>query len=271
MDIDTAPPIQTARPNLSLYLSQQVLAMIRERDLGPGDRLPSAKALAAQFQVATPTMREALRRLQATGVVDIRHGSGIYVRRDRERLMLSNPGYGALEHHTVIQVLEARLLIEPQLAALAAGQASDAEIVEIEQVVQQGEQLLARHDDGYFRVNGRFHAAIARGAGNLVLAQIVESLIELYSSELHVVDPARSLEEVRAGDHRDHALIAAAIRDRDRDRAREVMHRHLVTARSRVESRLVQERAGLPPPALAEPPPTVGGVNRRRRSSRTPT
>src|SRR5215217_702752 len=81
------------RPNLSVYLSQQILNLIRDRHLKPGDRLPSAKDLAAQFSVATPTMREALRRLQATGIVDIRHGSGIYVRRDRERMMLSNPGY----------------------------------------------------------------------------------------------------------------------------------------------------------------------------------
>src|SRR5215207_5164016 len=178
-DALTLAPTATgdARPNLSVYLARQVLAMIRDRNLGPGDRLPSAKALADQFSVATPTMREALRRLQATGVVDIRHGSGIYVRRDRERLMLSNPGYGALEHHTVLQLLDARLLIEPHLAELAADLGGEADLEEIDRVVSQGEQLLARDADGYFRVNSIFHCAIARASGNLVLAQIVESLI----------------------------------------------------------------------------------------------
>jgi GntR family transcriptional repressor for pyruvate dehydrogenase complex len=258
VDFDAAAPVQTARPNLSAYLAQQVLAMIRARNLGPGDRLPSAKALAEQFQVATPTMREALRRLQATGLVDIRHGSGIYVRRDRERLMLSNPGYGALEHHTLLQLLDARLLIEPHLAELAAAHAAEAEIVAIEGVVHQGEQLLARHADGYFRVNGLFHTAIARAAGNLVLAQIVESLIELYSSELHVVDPTRALEDVRAGDQRDHVRIAAAIRDRDGDRASAAMLDHIQAARARVEARLVQE-------ATAVVDGQVGGVARPDR------
>ena len=131
MALETASPVQSARPNLSAYLAQQVLALIRDRNLGPGDRLPSAKALADQFQVATPTIREALRRLQATGVVDIRHGSGIYVRRERERLMLSNPGYGALEHHTVLQLLDARILIEPHLAELAALHGGDDYVIVI--------------------------------------------------------------------------------------------------------------------------------------------
>ena len=237
MNVKSAPA-PPARPNLSLYLAQRVLAMIRERNLGPGDRLPSARALAEEFQVATPTLREALRRLQVTGVIDIRHGSGIYVRRDRERLMLANLDYGALEHHTVLQLLDARLLIEPHLAELAALHADDTAIAEIERVVRQGEQLLARHAEGYFRVNGQFHTAIARAAGNLVLAQIVESLLELYSSELHAVDPTRALEDVRASDHRDHVQIAAAIRDRTGQQAREAMVLHLETARGRLESRL---------------------------------
>jgi GntR family transcriptional repressor for pyruvate dehydrogenase complex len=242
-DAVTFSPTATvdARPNLSVYLARQVLAMIRDRSLGPGDRLPSAKALADQFSVATPTMREALRRLQATGVVDIRHGSGIYVRRDRERLMLSNPGYGALEHHTLLQLLDARILIEPHMAELATHQASEAEVVAIEQIVHQGDQLLARHADGYFRTNGLFHTAIARATDNTVLAQIVESLLELYSTELNAADPTRSLEEVRSGDHRDHVLIVDALRARDAARAGEAMLRHLRTARARVEARLVEE------------------------------
>jgi GntR family transcriptional repressor for pyruvate dehydrogenase complex len=226
------------RPNLTSYLAQQILALIQERGLAPGDRLPTAKTLAAQFNVATPTLREALRRLQATGVLDIRHGSGIYVRQDRERLMLANPGYGALEHHTVLQVLDARVLIEPPLAKMAATHATADHLAMIAEVVDQGEQLLGRDDERYFALNGRFHTAIARAAGNLVLAQIVESLIELYSTELHMIDPDRALEEVRARDHHDHADILAAIAEREPERALSAMRRHLDTARDRVGSRL---------------------------------
>lgn len=119
-DTDAAPSWVASRPNLSTCLPHLVLSLIRDRNLQSGDRLPSAKAPAEQFAVATPTMREALRRLQATGVIDIRHRSGIYVRLDQERLMVSNPAYGVLETQTILQVLDARLLIEPHPAELAA-------------------------------------------------------------------------------------------------------------------------------------------------------
>jgi GntR family transcriptional repressor for pyruvate dehydrogenase complex len=234
-DLDPVPPsVPAPRPNLSTYLAQQVLSLIRERNLQPGDRLPSAKALAEQFAVATPTMREALRRLQATGVIDIRHGSGIYVRRDQERLMLSNPGYGALETHTILQVLDARLLIEPHLAELAAQRAGEAEVAEIGRLLVRSEQSLARPDDGYLHANNAFHTAIARASGNLVLAHVVESLIELYSTELHLVDPLSALAEIRGRDHRNHTLIFEAIRDHDAARAREAMTHHLEVARGTV-------------------------------------
>jgi GntR family transcriptional repressor for pyruvate dehydrogenase complex len=234
-DLDPMPPsVPASRPNLSTFLAQQVLSLIRERNLQPGDRLPSAKALAEQFAVATPTMREALRRLQATGVIDIRHGSGIYVRRDQEPLMLSNPAYGALETHTILQVLDARLLIEPHLAELAAQRAGEAEAAKLARLLARAEATLARPDDGYLHANIAFHSAIARVSGNLVLAQIVESLIELYSTELHTVDPRSALAEIRGRDHRNHQLIYEAIRDGDALRARDAMRRHIEVARGTI-------------------------------------
>jgi GntR family transcriptional repressor for pyruvate dehydrogenase complex len=201
--------------------------------------LPPARSLAAQFGVATPTMREALRRLQATGVLDIKHGSGIYVRRDRERLMLSNPGFGVLETHTILQVLDARLLIEPHLASLAAERATETEMIEVATLLEVAEATLASPDDAYLRANHHFHSAIARASGNLVLAHVVESLIELYSTELHLVDPTRTLVEIRARDHQRHQLVFEAIRDRDAERAGAAMREHIAVARSTVTPRLL--------------------------------
>ena len=70
-----------ALTSLSRHLAESVLALIQEKSLEAGDRLPSVKELSERFSVATPTMREALRLLQMAGSLDIRHGSGIYVRR----------------------------------------------------------------------------------------------------------------------------------------------------------------------------------------------
>lgn len=247
-------PTPAPRPDLSAYLAREILALIRERKLRPGDRLPSAKALADHFAVATPTMREALRRLQATGVIDLRHGSGIYVRQNHERLMLANPIHGAIETHTVLQILDARLLIEPHLAALAAECAGETEITDLASLVSQADQVLTRHDDSYYHANNRIHSAIARAAGNVVLAQIVESLTELYSVELHLVDPTRSLEEIRVRDHEWHHAILEAIRCRDAAGAREAMQQHIEAARRSVAARL----AGDAPEHAASEAPRAG-------------
>jgi GntR family transcriptional repressor for pyruvate dehydrogenase complex len=226
-----------SRPDLTTYLARQIVELIRREDLGPGDRLPPAKALAATFEVATPTLREALRRLQATGVIDIRHGSGIYVRRDHERLMFVNPHprHGDPAGRTILDLLDARQLIEPQLAELAAERATDDDLANLERLLGLAEAQLVDRDDLLHRTNMSFHAAIARASRNQVLAQVMESLIELYSSEQLAI---LSLYNARDRDHQDHRRIYAAIRNRTGALARDRMHRHLLEVREVVSGRL---------------------------------
>ena len=85
----TQPP--PLRSNLAESLTRSILALMQDAELQPGDRLPSVRELSDRFQVAVPTLREAIRRLEAFGVVEVRHGSGIFVRAARPPLMLANP------------------------------------------------------------------------------------------------------------------------------------------------------------------------------------
>ncbi|MCO5221964.1 MAG: FCD domain-containing protein [Thermomicrobiales bacterium] len=224
---------------MSNQLANGVVELIRQRELGPGDRLPTARELAETFEVATPTMREALRRLQATGVIDIRHGSGIYVRRTEQRLVVPNPGYGELETFTILQILDARLLVEPHLAELAARNIDSIALAKIERVVQQAANEVRIRD--YLESNVRFHTLIARASGNLVLAQFIESLIELYSVELDQVDPNLKLVDGRSADNAVHQEIYTALTSGNGRAARDAMARHLQTARQSVSSRLVPD------------------------------
>jgi GntR family transcriptional repressor for pyruvate dehydrogenase complex len=235
----SARPPAANRPNLSNQLANGVIELIRARGLGPGDRLPTARELAESFEVATPTMREALRRLQATGVIDIRHGSGIYVLRSEQRLVVANPGYGDLETHTIVQILDARLLVEPHLAELAARNVDPAALEAIERVILKAASEIRLRD--YLESNVRFHTLIARASGNLVLAQIIESLIELYSVELDQVDPNLQLVDGRTADNAVHAEIFSALVTGDSRAAHDAMFRHLQAARQSVSSRLVPE------------------------------
>jgi GntR family transcriptional repressor for pyruvate dehydrogenase complex len=224
------------RPNLSNLLTNGVVDLIRKRGLGPGDRLPTARELAEIFAVATPTMREALRKLQATGVVDIRHGSGIYVLRAEQRLVVANPGYGDLESHTILQILEARVLVEPHLAELAARNIDPASLSELQVLLHRAAEEVRLRD--YMETNVRFHTIIARASGNLVLAQIIESLIDLYSVELDLVDPNLALVDGRTADNLVHHEIYDALAAADGATARDAMERHLQAAQTSVSLRL---------------------------------
>jgi GntR family transcriptional repressor for pyruvate dehydrogenase complex len=79
------------RPSVSGWVSEQLLELIRVDELREGSRLPSVAALARSLSVAAPTVRESRRRLEALGVVEIRHGRGVYVRNPKSRVLLANP------------------------------------------------------------------------------------------------------------------------------------------------------------------------------------
>ncbi|HET9661280.1 MAG TPA: FCD domain-containing protein [Thermomicrobiales bacterium] len=227
------------RPNLSNLLTHGVVDLIRERGLQPGDRLPTARELADIFAVATPTMREALRKLQATGVIDIRHGSGIYVLRAEQRLVVTNPGYGDLESHTILQILEARVLVEPHLAELAARTIDQSTLAALGALLKRAADEVQLRD--YLETNVSFHTIIARASGNLVLSQIIESLIELYSVELDLVDPNLALVDGRTADNAVHLEIYDALATGDAAAARDAMERHLQAAQASVSLRLFPE------------------------------
>lgn len=225
------------RPNLSVYLSRQVLELINDEGLRPGDRLPSVRELSQRFAVASPTMRGALGRLQANGVVEIRHGAGIYVRNGQERVVLANPNRGGINLDTVLHLLDARLLIEPRLAELAARGADRAKIAELEGILEEaGRYVGGDKDEELHGANMAFHLVIAKFSGNPILAQTVESLLEIYSFEQLAII---SFYDNRIRDHREHLEVFAAIRDRNSGLARERMRRHLQGVRSVVGNRLL--------------------------------
>jgi GntR family transcriptional repressor for pyruvate dehydrogenase complex len=230
--------VDRSPPSLSRQLTKQVLALIQDEYLGPGDRLPSVRELSERFSVATPTMREALRLLQMAGNIDIRHGSGIYVRRLESRLMLTNPYAGSLSTATILNLLQARLLIEPPVAGLAAANASAKHLEDLSTLLAEAEDHLSGQDaaDAILGVaNMRFHRAIADGAGNTILAEVVFTLTEVHIKEqMAVLD----LYNNRRRDHEQHKLILGALTRRDAAGAHQMMSDHLADVIGVIRSKL---------------------------------
>lgn len=220
---------------VSDYVTEQVLALIEREALARGDRLPSVQALAQRLSVAAPTVRESLRKLQALGVVELRHGSGIYVRDPQPRVLLANPYPGRLEAQTILDLLEARLLIEPYLTALTAVVATDEELAELGVALEQAGKLLDGPDEVLHGLNMSFHRGVAQLSRSSVLSQAIESIIDVYAAEQMVI---LRLYDDRKRDHAQHLQIYETLRTRDSHEASEQMRLHIEGVRSVLSGRL---------------------------------
>jgi GntR family transcriptional repressor for pyruvate dehydrogenase complex len=230
-----ADPGGLGRTSAAGYLTEQVLRLIREGGMRPGDRLPTVAALARRLSVSSPTMREAIRRLEALGVVEMRHGSGTYVLECASRMVLSNPDPGPLESETVIELLDARVLIEPRLAELAAQRGTDAELREMERLLGEAGSRLSGDDDSLQELNLGFHRSIARISGNRILSHVLDSILDLYAGQQLMI---MRVFDNRLGDHERHLRILDGLRSRSSQGAGQLMREHLVEIRDVMRARL---------------------------------
>ena len=234
--------IRSTPTNLTDHLAHQILEIIRSERFVSGDRLPPVKRLADRFSVAAPTVREALRRLEVTGIIEIRHGSGIYVVEPEGRMVLSNPYAGVLDQRAIVDLLNARRLIEPPVAALAAAHATDDQLGHLAALLSQAERLLAAtkiDDVALSELNMKFHSGIAAAGGNTVLLHLIESLANVHFKEQLVV---MDRYDDRSEDHRHHVGILEALTARDADNAQRRMDRHVANVLTVVRSRYEEVR-----------------------------
>jgi len=231
------------------YLTDGILALIREGNLQPGERLPSVDDLASIFGVASPTVREVLRRLEATGALEIRHGSGIYVRRTVQPLVVANPHGEAVDAASLRDLLRARLLVEPALARLAAEGLDHDGRLQLEASLAGATSALESDPQGLQEGGLGVHRAIARVAGNAILADIIDSLLDVHARE------QLQIQELYGSPRRDvavHADIVATILSGDGEAAEAQMRDHLLEVEATVLARLGNE-SGLPTAAVGVP------------------
>jgi GntR family transcriptional repressor for pyruvate dehydrogenase complex len=151
--------------------------------------------------------------------------------------MYSRPDFGAIDAQVVIDLLDARRLIEPYLAEHAALAASPDQIARLADLLARSERQLGGDDRALRKSNMAFHVEIARCAGNVVLTQVMESLVELYASEQSAM---LVLANAREQDHRQHVAILAAIQSGDGQKAKTLMKRHLESAKRLMSARLAE-------------------------------
>ena len=149
------------RQSLSDDLAQRLKHLIQVEGHQPGDRLPAITEMARRFKVGHPTLREALKKLETLGVVDIRHGSGVYVGKNHNTLLLSNPLLeAAVSKKLLVDLIEARMAIELKTVALAAAHATDELLEAMQQTLTSAKQNFG-NDSALNLANMSFHRQIA--------------------------------------------------------------------------------------------------------------
>jgi GntR family transcriptional repressor for pyruvate dehydrogenase complex len=205
------------------------MQLIRSEEYQPGDRLPPIMEMAKRFGVGHPTLREALRKLEVIGMLEIRHGSGVYIKRDKDVMLVSNPVFGeTATKELLLDLLETRMAIELKTTELAAGHADEEDLARMEELMQTAERNL-NDDDLLSPANLQFHCEIAVASGNTVLAHVLEALMGLFSEEHRMI---LNIYRDRKKDHDEHVSILEALREHDAPLAQERMRVHLEGVRN---------------------------------------
>jgi GntR family transcriptional regulator, transcriptional repressor for pyruvate dehydrogenase complex len=212
------------RQSLSEAIAKRIRRLIQSGNYRKGDRLPPIMEMARRFGVGHPTVREALKKLEAFGIVEIRHGSGVYVSGAHDVLLHATSGYaGTLTKTLLLDLVEARIPIEMQSIGLAARNATDENLQEMRRLLARASKHL--HDDAVLSpTNMAFHNEIALASGNRVLPQLLHVLIELFPREQRLI---LDIYGSREKDHQEHVGLLEALEGRDEPLSVERMRMHL--------------------------------------------
>ncbi len=215
--------------------AQRILEMIEEGSLKIGDRLPGQRELAAKLGIGRSSVREAVRYLEAVGILETRPGLGTYVISGKPYSLVATSlsTWLAENREEVFKVFQVREAVETKAAELAAANATETHIIEMQAVLSKMDRAVELDDfDTLTEMDYQFHDLISKAADNELLYRIIENIQgALMESRRAVLSlPGRARRSVA-----EHRAILEAIRRSDGAAAKEAMRTHLANAVSEIE------------------------------------
>lgn len=220
-------------------ITEQIEQLILSGKLRSGDRLPTERELAEQFQASRTAVREAMKTLAQKGLVDMRPGRGTIVIDGTSQAMRHSLGLmmrvgqaGGSEN-----LVEVREILEPEIAALAAVRATAEHIAVLQEAVDIMEASLDDADT-FIDADNDFHRALAKATQNDLILSFLDSIVDLLSEQ------RKKIFSVNGGSLRGqmhHKLLLAAVQRHDPEAARVAMRAHLQQVRADVGSALAQK------------------------------
>lgn len=237
----STPPVRRSDARARLRaLTNDITALILERGLLPGDPLPTEQELMAELGVGRNSLREAIKVLQALGIIDTRHGFGMFVAEDNLNALedsLAFRGQMSLRHHghEANELVDVRQALEAGLIGQAIAAVAEEHLEALEQCVVEMEERAARGEQ-FVEQDKAFHRILFEPLGNRLLSNLLGVFWDVYRSIYDAVDtdPRATQPAKTAQDHRD---ILDAVKAKDIATARSLISSHFDGIRSLLDAR----------------------------------
>jgi GntR family transcriptional repressor for pyruvate dehydrogenase complex len=210
---------------LYVRVARRISELVKSGQVKPGDRLPSERDLADMLNVSRPSVREAMIALEVSGLIEVRMGNGIFVTNRKASISneLVDSGVGPFE------ILEMRLLLEPEVCALAAERIDDETLAQLSETYEDMER--SNGTPAMEQADEKFHNLIAGAAENTAMQKTVEWLWRLRGQSVLSRGYHRMIVQEGVFPTLDeHKAILEALKSRDPVAARQAMKSHLTAA-----------------------------------------
>lgn len=226
----------TQTKTLAEQVADGIMNLIQETPYKAGDKLPTEKELCESTGAGRNTVREALKILASRNVLEIRQGAGTFVS-EKQGIPDDPLGFSMVNDHVKLtkDLLQVRIMLEPQIAALAAQCAKEHEIRELEEILEEMEAAMKKRED-YSELDTKFHTKIAQCTHNIVMENLLPVIgkgVAVFAKEVAQTEYDRTWIS--------HRKIFCYIRDHKPFEAEMEMRYHLLYNTSRYE----EEQSGL--------------------------
>lgn len=227
---------KVTKKKLSDSVIDEIRRMILQGELSEGDKLPNQNDFAETLGVSRPSLREALQTLNRLGAIEQKPGFGTILISRAPVLLASNldlPFMSDVE--ATVELIETRRLFEAGMIALVVVRASDQEIAEVGQVIEEMRQAVRRQAVGdYQQQDLFFHNLLAKAAHNRFVMHVFQAIRQ--SFEQFLKEAFSVMPDMMDRSMNDHLEIYEALLNRDQERAVRAMNNHLMQVQNTIEN-----------------------------------
>lgn len=222
--------MKNMEPTLSEKVAEHILREINEKNILPGQKLPTEKQLCVITGAGRNTVREALKILSSQNVLEVRQGAGSFVS-EKQGIADDPLGFRLAPDSQKLtrDLMQVRLIIEPRIAALAAQTATEADVAELEKRLLEAEKAILQKAD-FTEQDAAFHSQIACCTHNSVMENLIPVItggVTMYAHTVEKVEYERTLES--------HRRIFEAIKAHTSFEAEQEMNFHLLFNQNRYQ------------------------------------